>query len=64
MRVGAASAVVRALYPTTVVKRELTARLSIDQSINLQTLPYGHELLVVNERMIEAAKISFREPNR
>ncbi|KAK0140999.1 hypothetical protein N1851_021987 [Merluccius polli] len=62
--IGAASAVMRALYRTVVVKRELSrkAKLSIDQSIYVPTLTYGHELWVVTERTrlrIQAAEMSF-----
>ena len=58
------SAVMRVLYQTIVVKRELSrkAKLSIYQSIYVLTLTYGHELWVVTERMrsrIQAAKMSF-----
>ena len=61
---GAASAVMRALYRTVVVKRELIrkAKLSIYRSIYVPTLTYGHELWVVTERMrsrIQAAEMSF-----
>ncbi|KAK0140998.1 Receptor expression-enhancing protein 6 [Merluccius polli] len=63
-RIGAASAVMRALYQTVVVKRELSrkAKLSIDQSIYVPTLTYGHELWVVTERTrlrIQAAEMGF-----
>jgi len=45
-RIGAASAVMRALYRSLVVKRELSrkAKLSIYRSIYVPTLTYGHEL--------------------
>jgi len=45
-RIGAASAVMRALYRSVVVKRELSrkAMLSIYRSIYVPTLTYGHEL--------------------
>ena len=63
-RIGAAAAVMRSLYRTVVVKKELSqkARLSIYQSIFVPTLTYGHELWVVTERMrsrIQAAEMSF-----
>uniref|UniRef100_A0A8C6KY55 Reverse transcriptase domain-containing protein n=1 Tax=Nothobranchius furzeri TaxID=105023 RepID=A0A8C6KY55_NOTFU len=63
-RIGAASAVMRALYRSVVVKRELSQKekLSIYRSIYVPTLTYGHELWVVTERtrsQIEAAEISF-----
>ncbi|KAF7225184.1 tyrosine aminotransferase, partial [Nothobranchius furzeri] len=62
--IGAASAVMRALYRSVVVKRELSqkAKLSIYRSIYVPTLTYGHELWVVTERTrsrIQAAKMSF-----
>uniref|UniRef100_A0A8C6M0A0 Reverse transcriptase domain-containing protein n=1 Tax=Nothobranchius furzeri TaxID=105023 RepID=A0A8C6M0A0_NOTFU len=63
-RIGAASAVMLALYRSVVVKRELSqkAMLSIYRSIYVPTLTYGHELWVVTERTrlrIQAAKMSF-----
>lgn len=63
-RIGAASAVMRALHRTVVVKRELSrkAKLSIYWSIYVPTLTYGHELWVVTERTrsrIQAAEMSF-----
>ncbi|KAK0137077.1 hypothetical protein N1851_026739 [Merluccius polli] len=52
-RIGAASAVMRAMYRTVVMKRELSrkSKLSIYQSIYVPTLTYCHELWVVTERM-------------
>nr|XP_049577497.1 glycine receptor subunit alpha-3 isoform X2 [Syngnathus scovelli] len=63
-RIGAASAVMRTLYRSVVVKRELSqkAKLSIYRSIYAPTLTYGHELWVVTERTrsrIQAAEMSF-----
>ena len=51
-RIGAASAVLRALHRPVVVKKELSqkAKLSIYRSIYVPTLTYGHELWVVTER--------------
>jgi len=48
-RIGTASAVMRALYRSVVVKRELSqkAKLSIYRSIYVPTLTYGHKLWVV-----------------
>ncbi|KAI3358259.1 hypothetical protein L3Q82_003257 [Scortum barcoo] len=45
-RIGAASAVMRSVYRTVVVKKELSrkAKLSIYRSIYVPTLTYGHEL--------------------
>ncbi|MDG2595023.1 reverse transcriptase domain-containing protein, partial [Vibrio parahaemolyticus] len=52
-RVGVASAVMRALRRSVMVKTELgrKAKLSISWSISVPTLTYGHELWVVTERM-------------
>ena len=63
-RIGAASAVKRALYRSVVVKRELSqkAKLSIYRSIYVPTLIYGHELWVMTERTrsrIQAAEMGF-----
>ncbi|KAK0132409.1 hypothetical protein N1851_032714 [Merluccius polli] len=56
-RIGAVSAVMRALYRTVVMKMELSrkAKLSIYQSINVATLTYGHECWVVTERCLLGA---------
>ncbi|KAK3529893.1 hypothetical protein QTP86_007211 [Hemibagrus guttatus] len=63
-RIGAAAAVMRSMYRSVVVKKELTqkAKLSIYQSIYVPTLTYDHELWVMTERVrsrIQAAEISF-----
>ena len=63
-RVGAASAVMRTLHGSVVVKRELSrkAKLSIYQSIFVPALTYGHELWVVTERTrsrVQATEMSF-----
>ncbi|KAL0161456.1 hypothetical protein M9458_045181, partial [Cirrhinus mrigala] len=63
-RIGAASAVMRSLYRSVVVKKELSykAKLSIYRSIYVPTLTYGHELWVMTERIrsrIQAAEMSF-----
>ena len=63
-RIATASAVMRALYRSVVVKRELSrkAKLSIYRSIYVPTLTYGHELWVVTERTrsrVQAAEMSF-----
>ncbi|XP_061647372.1 uncharacterized protein LOC133486367 [Phyllopteryx taeniolatus] len=58
-RIGAASAVMRTLHRSIVVKK---AKLSIYRSIYVPTLTYGHELWVVTERTrsrIQAAEMSF-----
>uniref|UniRef100_A0A8C6NQ68 Reverse transcriptase domain-containing protein n=1 Tax=Nothobranchius furzeri TaxID=105023 RepID=A0A8C6NQ68_NOTFU len=62
--IGAASAVMRALYRSVVLKKELSqkAKLSIYRWIYVPTLTYGHELWVATERTrsrIQAAKMSF-----
>ncbi|KAK0144934.1 hypothetical protein N1851_016177 [Merluccius polli] len=51
-RIGAASAVMRTLHRSVVVKRELSrkAKLSIYQSIYVPALTCGHELWVMTER--------------
>ncbi|KAK3509855.1 hypothetical protein QTP70_015865, partial [Hemibagrus guttatus] len=63
-RIGAAAAVMRSMYRSVVVKKELSwkAKLSIYQSIYVPTLTYGHELWVMTERIrswIQAAEMSF-----
>ncbi|KAK3539294.1 hypothetical protein QTP86_033724 [Hemibagrus guttatus] len=52
-RIGAAAAVMRSMYRSVVVKKELSrkAKFSIYQSIYVPTLTYGHELWVMTERM-------------
>ncbi|KAK3571064.1 hypothetical protein QTP86_001311 [Hemibagrus guttatus] len=62
--IGAAAAVMRSMYRSVVVKKELSrkAKLSIYQSIYVPTLTYGHELWVMTERVrsrIQAAEMSF-----
>ncbi|KAK3506799.1 hypothetical protein QTP70_028368, partial [Hemibagrus guttatus] len=52
-RIGAAAAVMRSMYRSVVVKKELSqgkGKLSIYQSIYVPTLTYGHELWVMTER--------------
>ncbi|KAK3518667.1 hypothetical protein QTP70_007160 [Hemibagrus guttatus] len=53
-RIGAAAAVMRSMYRSVVVKKELSrkAKLSIYQSIYIPTLTYGHELWVMTERVL------------
>ncbi|KAK3543057.1 hypothetical protein QTP70_010553 [Hemibagrus guttatus] len=70
-QIGAAAAVMRSMYWSVVVKKELSqkAKLSIYQSIYVPTLTYGHELWVMTESVrsrIQAAKMSFlhRVPGR
>ncbi|KAK3528564.1 hypothetical protein QTP70_002809 [Hemibagrus guttatus] len=52
-RIGAAAAVMRSMYRSVVVKKELSqkAKLSIYQSIYVPNLTYGHELWVMTKRM-------------
>ncbi|KAK3544073.1 hypothetical protein QTP86_001044 [Hemibagrus guttatus] len=62
-RIGAVAAVMRSMYRSVVVKKELSrkAKLSIYQSIYVPTLTYGHELWVMTERVrsrIQAAEMS------
>ncbi|KAK3522059.1 hypothetical protein QTP70_022619, partial [Hemibagrus guttatus] len=62
--IGAAAAVMRSMYRSVVVKKELSwkAKLSIYQSIYVPTLTYGHELWVMTKRIrsrIQAAEMSF-----
>ncbi|KAK3559081.1 hypothetical protein QTP86_002998 [Hemibagrus guttatus] len=63
-RIGAAAAVMRSMYQSVVVKKELSrkAKLSIYQSIYVPTLTYDHELWVMTKRVrsrIQAAEMSF-----
>ncbi|KAK3530440.1 hypothetical protein QTP86_024352 [Hemibagrus guttatus] len=63
-RISAVAAVMRSMYRSVVVKKELSrkAKLSIYQSIYIPTLTYGHELWVMTERVrsrIQAAEMSF-----
>ncbi|KAK0134372.1 Craniofacial development protein 2 [Merluccius polli] len=60
-RIGAASAVMRTLHGSVVVKRELSrkANLSIYQSIYVPALTYGHELWVMTERIADVLSESF-----
>ncbi|KAK3542298.1 hypothetical protein QTP86_021960, partial [Hemibagrus guttatus] len=59
--IGAAAAVMRSMYRSVVVKKELSwkAKLSIYQSIYVPTLTYGHELWVITKRgAVELARAS------
>ena len=63
-RIGASSAIMRALLRSIVVKRELSqkAKLSIYWSIFVPTLTCSHEIWIVTERMrsqIQAAEMGF-----
>ncbi|KAK3519688.1 hypothetical protein QTP70_000998, partial [Hemibagrus guttatus] len=62
--IGAVAAVMRYMYWSVVVKKELSrkAKLLIYQSIYVPTLTYGHELWVMTEKVrsrIQAAEMSF-----
>ncbi|TWW81097.1 hypothetical protein D4764_01G0009120 [Takifugu flavidus] len=63
-QIGAASAVMRTLHRSVVVKRELSqkAKLSIYWLIFVPTLTYGHELWVMTKRIrsrVQVAEMSF-----
>ena len=63
-QIGAAAAVMRSLYRSVIVKRELSRKAgqAIYWSIYVPTPNYGHELWVMTERIrsrIRAAEISF-----
>ncbi|KAL6484891.1 hypothetical protein MHYP_G00069360 [Metynnis hypsauchen] len=63
-RLGQVAAVMRSLYRTVVVKRELShkAKLSVYWSVYIPTLTYGHDLWVMTERMrsqIQVAEMGF-----
>ncbi|KAK3559697.1 hypothetical protein QTP86_017676, partial [Hemibagrus guttatus] len=62
--IGAAEVVMRSMYRSVVVKKELSrkAKLLIYQSIYIPTLTYGHVLWVMTERIrsrIQVAEMSF-----
>ncbi|KAK3555076.1 hypothetical protein QTP86_007974 [Hemibagrus guttatus] len=52
-QIGAVAAVMRSMYLSVVVKKELSrkAKLSINQSIYVPTLTYGHELWVMTKKL-------------
>lgn len=60
-QIGSASEVMRVLYRNDVVKTELSlkAKLSVYQSIYVQSLTYGHEIWVLTERMRSQIQIKF-----
>ena len=63
-RIGKASAVMRALHYSVVVKRELSkkAKLSIFKAVLVPILTYGHESWVMTERMrsqVQASEMRF-----
>ena len=64
IRIGKASAVMRALHYSVVMKRELSkkAKLSVFKAIFVPILTYGHESWVMTERMrlqVQASEMSF-----
>ncbi|KAK3550607.1 hypothetical protein QTP70_000697 [Hemibagrus guttatus] len=65
-RISAAAAVMRSMYRSVVVKKELSrkAKLSIYQSIYVPTLTYGHELWVMTERVFRACPTRKRPQGR
>ena len=63
-RIGKASAVMRALHYSVVMKRELSkkAKLSIFKAVFVPILTYGHESWVMTERMrsqVQASEMRF-----
>ena len=63
-RIGATSSVMRALYRSVVVKRELSqkAKLSVYRSILVPTLTFCHKLWVVTKKTrlrVQAAETGF-----
>ena len=63
-RTGKASAVMRALHYSVIMKRELSkkAKLSIFKAVFVPILTYGHESWVMTERMrsqVQASKMRF-----
>ncbi|KAK3556390.1 hypothetical protein QTP70_007992 [Hemibagrus guttatus] len=63
-QIGAAAAIMRSMYRSVVVKKELSrkVKLLIYQSIYIPTLTYGHELWVMAEGVrswIQVAEMSF-----
>ena len=61
-RIGKASAVMRALHYSVVMKRELSkkAKLSIFRAVFVPILTYGHESWVMTERMRSQVQASRR----
>ena len=64
-QIGKASAVMRALHYSVVIKRELSkkAKLSIFKAVFVPILTYGHESWVMTKRMrsqvLQASKMRF-----
>ena len=64
IRIGKASAVMRQLHRSVVLKRELCtkAKLSIFRSVYVPILTYGHECWIMNEKVrsrVQAAEMGF-----
>ena len=64
IRIGKASAVMRQLHRSVVLKRELCtkAKLSIFRSVYVPILTYGHECWIMNEKVrsrVQAAQMGF-----
>ena len=64
IRIGKASAVMRQLHRSVVLKRELCtkAKLSIFRSVYVPILTYGHECWILNEKVrsrVQAAEMGF-----
>ena len=64
IRIGKASAVMRQLHQSVVLKRELCtkAKLSIFRSVYVPVLTYGHECWIMNEKVrsrVQAAEMGF-----
>ena len=68
-RIGKASAVMRALHYSVVMKRELSkkVKLSIFKAVFVPILTYGHESWVMTERVrsqVQTCEIRFSANNR
>ncbi|KAK3548517.1 hypothetical protein QTP70_013366 [Hemibagrus guttatus] len=63
-RIGAAAAVMRSMYRSVVMKKELSwkAKLLIYQSIYVPTLTYGHELWVMTKRIFNRSLVLCEVP--
>ena len=64
IRIGKASAVMRQLHQSVVLKQELCtkAKLSIFRSVYVSILTYGHECWIMNEKVrsrVQAAEMGF-----
>ena len=68
-RIGKASAVMRALHYSVIMKRELPkkAKLSIFKAVFVPILTYGHEFLVMTERVrsqVQTSEMRFCEKSK